>query len=93
MYIAATRKSPTDPHVHPHRPDFALPLADAVRHGTGDAAWASFAEGRVGVLRAGLAADLIVLDLDPFAAEPESLLQARVMRTVCGGRTVHRLEQ
>lgn len=93
MYIAATRKSPTEPHLHPHRPDFALPLADAVRHGTGDAAWASFAEGRVGMLRAGLAADLIVLDIDPFAAEPESLLQARVLRTVCNGRTVHHIER
>jgi predicted amidohydrolase YtcJ len=92
MYIAATRKSPTEPHLHPHRPDFALPLADAVRHGTGDAAWASFAEGRVGMLRAGLAADLIVLDIDPFASAPEALLHARVMRTVCGGRTVHRIE-
>ena len=72
---------------------FALPLADAIRHGTGDAAWASFAEGRVGMLRAGLAADLIVLDIDPFGAEPESLLTARVMRTLCGGRTVHQVDQ
>jgi predicted amidohydrolase YtcJ len=93
MYIAATRKSPTDPHLHPHRPDFALPLADAVRHGTGDAAWASFVEGRVGKLRAGLAADLIVLDIDPFEGDAESLLRARVMSTVCGGRTVYQSDR
>ena len=93
MYIAATRRSPTEPHLHPHRPDFALPLADAIGHGTRDAAWASFAEGRVGMLRTGLAADLIVLDIDPLGGEPESLLRARVMRTVCGGRTVHLVGQ
>jgi predicted amidohydrolase YtcJ len=45
------------------------------------------------MLRTGLAADLIVLDIDPLGSEPESLLRARVMRTVCGGRTVHLVGQ
>jgi predicted amidohydrolase YtcJ len=41
------------------------------------------------MLRAGLAADLVILDRDPLADGPNSLLQARVLRTIIGGRTVH----
>ncbi len=89
MYIAATRRSPNVPSAVPHRPDWALPLADAVAYATRDAAWASFEEARRGMLRAGLAADLVVLDRDPFRDGPETLLTARVVRTVVDGRTVH----
>jgi hypothetical protein len=89
MYIAATRKSPGDPTLVPHRPDNALPLGEAVVHGTRDSAWASFLQDRVGMLRAGLLADVILLDGDPFAAAPEALLSAQVVRTLLGGRTVH----
>jgi predicted amidohydrolase YtcJ len=88
MYIASTRRSPGDASLPPHRPDFALPLDESVVHGTRDAAWASFAERHIGMLRAGLAADLVVLDIDPFATDPAALLQAQVLRTVLGGQPV-----
>lgn len=88
MYIAATRRSPGDPSLPPHRPDFALPLTDAVVHATRDAAWASFAEGRVGMLRCGLAADLILLDGDPFADGAQGALSTTVVCTIVGGKAV-----
>jgi predicted amidohydrolase YtcJ len=90
MYLASTRRSPGHPHLHPHRPDWARPLDEAVVHATADAAWASFADTRIGSLQAGMLADLVVLDRDPFAAGPDSLLATTVTRTVLGGRTVHR---
>lgn len=89
MYIAATRKSPSDASIAPHRPDFALPLADSIGHATRDAAWASHMENRRGMLRVGLAADLVVLDRNPLALDAESLLDARVVRTIIGGTTVY----
>jgi hypothetical protein len=89
MYLAATRRSPGHPHLHPHRPDWARPLDEAVVHATADAAWASFADSRLGTLQAGMLADLAVLDRDPFSAGPDSLLAATVTRTLLGGRTVH----
>ena len=89
MYIAATRKSPTVHDATPLRPDFALPLDVAVAHGTRESAWACFEERRRGMLRAGLAADFAILDTDPFLAGAESMLSARVVRTVVGGSTVH----
>jgi predicted amidohydrolase YtcJ len=88
MYIAATRKSPGNPKLVPHRPDNALPLTEAVVHGTRDAAWASFLEQLVGQIRVGHKADLVVLDRDPFAAGPETLLDAQVMETIVDGVTV-----
>ncbi len=92
MYIATTRKSPSDPTLTPHRPDNALPLEEAVVHGTRDSAWASFLHDRVGMVKEGLLADLILLDGDPFAAGPDSLLTAQVVRTMLGGRTVHPID-
>ncbi len=89
MYIAATRRSPGDPSLAAHRPDFALPVDEAIIHGTRDAAWASCADGECGMLRAGLAADLIVLDGDPFAGDPAVLLRSRVVRTMVAGHTVY----
>ena len=67
MFIAATRKSPGDLSIAPHRPDFALPLAESIGHATRHAAWASHMEGQRGMLRAGLAADLVILDSNPLA--------------------------
>jgi predicted amidohydrolase YtcJ len=48
-----------------------------------------FEDGRLGVLRPGAYADLVVIDDDPLANGPDALLSARVRRTVVGGRTVH----
>lgn len=93
MYIATTRRSALDPELPALQPHFAIPAHDALLHGTADSAWACRAEGAIGSLRAGLLADVVVLDRDPFdhadGAE-EALLRARVLRTVVGGRTVYR---
>jgi predicted amidohydrolase YtcJ len=89
MYIAATRRSPMEPAAAPLRPDFALPLEESVVHGTRDSAWASFEEAHRGRLRAGLAADFVVLNGDPFRDGPDSLLTVTVARTVVAGETVY----
>ena len=49
----------------------------------GDADWR-------GQIAPGFAADLVILDVDPFTAGPESLLDARVVETIVAGRTRHR---
>ena len=64
MYIGATRRSPTRPDLEPLRPDFALPVDETIVHGTADAAWASFEEDRLGVLKVGACADLVMIDDD-----------------------------
>jgi predicted amidohydrolase YtcJ len=93
MYIAATRKSPGDASIAPHRPDFALPLDQAIGHATRDAAWASHMEAERGMLRAGLAADLVILDSNPLAADASVLLSAAVVATIVGGETAFTTRQ
>jgi predicted amidohydrolase YtcJ len=88
MYIAATRRSPYVAEAQPLRPDFSLPMEEAVVHATRDSAWASFEEDRRGTLCEGLVADFVVLDRDPFRLGPDALLSARVVRTVVDGATV-----
>jgi predicted amidohydrolase YtcJ len=44
------------------------------------------------MVKEGLLADLILLDGDPFAAGPDSLLTAQVVRTMLGGRKVHPID-
>lgn len=91
MFIASTRQSALNPPLPAYLPHFALPLAEALIHGTADAARACRAESEFGRLSPGLAADLVVLDTDPFTHGPESLLTARVIQTIAGGETVHLL--
>lgn len=89
LYIAATRRSALDPSLDALTPQYALPLGEAVGHATRDAA-ASIREEHVrGRLAEGLAADFAVLDADPFAVGDAALLEARVIRTVVGGRTAY----
>ncbi|MCU1361834.1 MAG: hypothetical protein JWN99_3123 [Ilumatobacteraceae bacterium] len=89
MFIAATRRSPVDPSLPAYIPSFALGLDEAVGHGTRESAWASFLEGERGMIRVGLAADLVVLDRNPFADGPDTLLSTRVVCTVVAGRVAH----
>lgn len=90
MFIAATRRSPYVADAEPLRPDFALPLEQSVVHGTRHSAWASFEEDRRGRLAEGLAADLVILDRNPFALGPDSLLRTAVVTTVVDGAVVYR---
>jgi len=85
MYIATTRRSALDASLEPNLPEFALPLAEALAHGTRDAAYACRWDGLTGRLAPGLAADFAVLDSDPFEGPDDVLLRARVQRTYVGG--------
>lgn len=88
MYIASTRRSPSDASVDPHRPDWALPMEDAIRHGTREPAWAAHLDHITGTLKEGMAADIVVLDRDFFAEGPASLLETDVRLTMINGKVV-----
>jgi predicted amidohydrolase YtcJ len=90
MFIASTRRSALNPPLEPYLPHFALPLGEAIVHGTADSAWACRGDGVFGRLRAGLAADFVVLDADPFTDGPEALLGAQVIQTFSRGAAIYR---
>jgi predicted amidohydrolase YtcJ len=52
-------------------------------------AWLSHDERVRGTLVPGRYADLVVLDRDPFACEPEELREVQVVATMLGGRWTH----
>ncbi|WP_281285886.1 amidohydrolase [Nocardioides humi] len=85
MYVATTRRSALVAGLPANTPHLAVPLAEALTHATRDAAYASRLEGGIGTLAPGMAADLVVLAADPFAARPEALLTTEVLRTYVGG--------
>jgi predicted amidohydrolase YtcJ len=71
------------------RPDEALTVEQALHATCVAPAWLSHDERRRGKLLPGYLADLVVLDRDPLAIEPEELPDVRVVATMVGGRWVH----
>ncbi|MGE0554890.1 MAG: amidohydrolase [Gemmatimonadales bacterium] len=62
---------------------------EALRICTRNGAYASFEEGLKGSIEAGKLADFVLLGADPLTADPSSLKDIPVVRTVLGGRTTH----
>jgi len=63
-----------------------LPRPQALAAATAGAAWAAFADGRIGRLDPGQRADFVLLDRDPLQASPDELRQTKVLETWVGGR-------
>jgi len=75
----------------PFLPDQAIDLTTAFAAYTSGSAWVNGRDHRdhAGVLAPGHAADLVVLDRDPFAGPADEIGAARVSSTWVGGRVVH----
>ena len=71
------------------RPDERLTIEQALQAATVNPAWLTGDERRRGKLLPGYLADLVVLDGDPVACEPEELRELEVVATMVGGRWVH----
>jgi predicted amidohydrolase YtcJ len=70
-------------------PEQAVIVEEALLATCVNPAWLSGDERRRGKLLPGYLADLVVLDRDPLACEPEELREVRVVATMLGGRWVH----
>jgi predicted amidohydrolase YtcJ len=71
------------------RPQEAVTLEQALHATCVSPAWLSHDERVRGTLVPGRLADLVVLDRDPFACEPDELREVGIVATMVGGRWVH----
>ncbi len=90
LFIATTRRSAMDPALPANEPKNALPLQEAIRYATANAAWSCFEEDQMGSIAPGRHADFLVVAPDVTESDPDRLLDASVLQTVVGGRTMHR---
>lgn len=90
IYVATTRRSASDPALPAHQPQWALPVEQAVVCATRGPASASFLERRTGTIERGKAADLVILDSNPMAGDPEAWLETGVVATFVDGEMVYR---
>jgi predicted amidohydrolase YtcJ len=88
IHAAVTRRTIDGANPGGWVPQERITVEEALRAYTSEGAHAVFAEGRRGTIRPGYDADLVVLDRDLTRVAPEALDQARVRRTIVGGRTV-----
>jgi predicted amidohydrolase YtcJ len=72
-------------------PEQRVTVDQALQVATINGAYASYEEDVKGSIRVGKYADFVVLEKDPREVDPMTLKDVRVVRTVLGGRTTHRL--
>ena len=89
IYAAVTRRTLDDKHPGGWVPQEKITVEEALRAYTVAGAYAEFQEKEKGKLKAGMLADLVVLDRDLFTIKPETIRDAHVVMTVVGGKVVY----
>ncbi|HEX9165293.1 MAG TPA: amidohydrolase [Gemmatimonadales bacterium] len=93
VYAAVTRATLDGRHPGGWVPEEKIAVEEALRAYTATNAWGFYMEGKTGVLRPGMQADIAVLDQDLTAIEPVAIKDAKVVATVVGGRVVFRRQR
>ncbi|MEU3888733.1 amidohydrolase family protein [Streptomyces sp. NPDC029041] len=90
IHVAVNRISPEAPaDTPPFFPEQRLDLGTALAACTAGSAHVNHLDGITGSIAVGKAADLVVLDRDPFAGPPQEIAATRVLETFVEGRRVH----
>ena len=89
IYAAVTRRTLDDARPDGWVPEEKITVEEALRAYTAGGAFASFEERDKGVIKPGMLADLVVIDRDLRTIAPASIRDAKVVRTIVGGRTVY----
>ncbi|SNS48234.1 hypothetical protein SAMN06295912_107113 [Sphingomonas laterariae] len=88
LAAAISREDPSGQPPGGWMPEQKLTTPQALAAFTRDAAFAGFAEDRIGSLESGRYADFLLLDRDIMAASPAEVRATRVMETWIGGKRV-----
>jgi len=85
---AVTRKMWKEPETI-LAPEECISVETALRSITRDAAWQCHSDHEVGTIEPGKFADLVVLEADPRAVDPDEIGNIQVLETWMGGRRVY----
>ncbi len=88
IYAAVTRRTLDDRNPDGWVPEQKIPVEEALRSYTANAARASFDEARKGILSPGRLADFVVLDRNIFEIPAPQIREVKVLTTFVGGRKV-----
>jgi hypothetical protein len=88
IHAAVTRRTLDDRHPGGWVPEQRITVEQALRAYTTGSAYAGYQEREVGMLRAGMLADLVLVDRDLTRVEASTIRDARVVLTMVGGRVV-----
>ncbi len=90
IYAAVTRRTLDDKNPGGWFAAQKVTVDEALRAYTAENAYGVFAEGRRGVLKPGMRADLVLLDRDVTAIDPVDIPKTQVLATIAGGQVVYR---
>lgn len=93
IYAAVTRQDLKGQPPGGWLPDQRVSRLQALAGFTRGAAYASFMEGEVGMLKAGMRADFVLLDGDPMTVPPLGIAHLKPLSTWVDGQAVYRAEQ
>jgi predicted amidohydrolase YtcJ len=71
------------------QPQQTITREQALAAYTAGAAYAGFADGRFGELKAGQRADFLLIDRDPLTSSPDDIRKTKVLETWIGGQKVY----
>jgi predicted amidohydrolase YtcJ len=89
MAVAVSRQDANGEPAGGWLPEQAITREQALAAYTADAAYAGFADGRFGEIKAGQRADFLLIDRDPLTASPQDLRRTVVLQTWIGGQRVY----
>jgi predicted amidohydrolase YtcJ len=88
IYAAVMRRTLDDKNPDGWVPEQKITVEQALRAYTYNGAYASFEEDRKGTLKPGMLADMVLIDRDLTAIPPETIRDAKILKTIVGGRVV-----
>jgi predicted amidohydrolase YtcJ len=88
IYAAVTRRTLDDRNPDGWVPQQKITVDEALKAYTAGGAYASFLERETGTIAPGMLADLTIIDRDLRVIPAAAIRDARVIRTIAGGKTV-----
>ncbi len=89
IYAAVTRRTLDEKRPGGWVPEQKITVEDALRAYTTGGAYAGFTDDTRGVIKKGMLADLTMIDKDLTKIAPETIRDAKIVRTIVGGKVVY----